>query len=61
MNIPATSHANIVAKNAKNLYVKVAEKRVAKRPNLRPKDLHAKLAKTENLKIKRTVNVSLSQ
>jgi hypothetical protein len=57
MNIPATSHANIVAKNAKNQYVKVAEKRVAKRPNLRQRDLYAKLAKIENLNtIKKTAN-----
>jgi hypothetical protein len=57
MNIPATSHANIVAKNAKNLYVKVAAKQVAKRHNLRPKDLRAKLAKIESLNtIKKTAN-----
>jgi hypothetical protein len=57
--IPATNRVNVVAKNAKKSYVKAAAKQVAKRHNLRPKDLHAKLAKTENLKIKRTVSVSL--
>jgi len=57
MNIPATSHANIVAKNAKNQYVKVAEKRIAKKLNLRQRDLHAKLAKIENLNaIKKTAS-----
>jgi hypothetical protein len=57
MNIPATSHANIVAKSAKNQYVKAAAKRVAKKPNLRQRDLHAKLAKIENLNaIKKTVS-----
>jgi hypothetical protein len=58
-----TNHANIVAKNAKSLCVKVAEKRVAKRPSLRPRNLHAKLAKkrNQNAKVKRTVNALLLQ
>jgi hypothetical protein len=61
MNIPAMSHANTVAKSAKNLYVKAAAKQVAKKPNLRPNDLLAKLAKNENpnAKVKKTVSVLL--